>query len=78
MPLGANTPGGGQVVADAGMKSSMVNGWLVKWLVNVVGVVVSVQVAGSGGEVRLTSFCSRQSYGTPAWLTWMVRAAGAP
>ena len=39
----------------------MVNGWLLKWLVNVVPVVVSVQVADSGGEVRLTSFWSRQS-----------------
>ena len=44
---------------------------------NSVPVVVSVQVADSGGEVRFTSFWSRQSYGTPAGLTWVVRAGGA-
>jgi hypothetical protein len=42
-----------------------VNGAFRKWLVNVVPVVVSVQSAGSGGDVRFTSFWSRQAYGTP-------------
>ena len=60
-PLGANTPGAGQVLAVAGMKSSIRNGWLEKWLVNGVAVVVSVHVAVSGGDVRLTSFCIRHA-----------------
>ena len=33
----------------------------------------SVQVPGSGGEVRLTSFCFRQEYGVPSWATCVVR-----
>ena len=76
-PLGAETPGAGHVVAAGGMKSSIVNGALVKWLVNAVGVVVSVQRDDSGGEVRLTSSCCRQAYGVPAWLTWRVCAGSA-
>ena len=59
-PFGAKTPGCGQVRALAGMYVSMPNGAFGKWLVNVVAVVVSVHVAVSGGEVRLTSFCKRQ------------------
>ena len=75
-PLGANTPGAGHVLAVVGMdESSIVNGALRKWLWNGVAVVVSVHVAGSGGDVRLTSFCSRHVYGVPAWLTCVVCAA---
>ena len=59
-PLGADTPGAGHVVADAGMNSSIRNGSLKKWLLNAFDVVVSVHRAESGGDVRFTSFCSRQ------------------
>jgi hypothetical protein len=48
---------------------------LVKWLVNAGA--VFVHVALSGGDARLTSFCSRHWNGVPAWLTCVVRAAGA-
>src|SRR2546421_3248499 len=64
-PFGAKTPGCGQVRASFGMYCSMLKGVLRKWLVKVVLVVVSVQSAGSGGDVRLTSFCSKQWYGGP-------------
>ena len=56
---------------------SIANGAFAKWLVNEVPVVVSVHVAGCGGTARLTSFCSRQVYGVPAWLTWTVCAGSA-
>jgi hypothetical protein len=58
-PCRAKTPGAGQVVAVAGMNLSTLKGVLVKPLVKGFAVVVSVQVAGCGGEVRLTSFWSR-------------------
>ena len=51
---------------------SIEKGALVNALENDVPVVVSVHVAGSGGDVRLTSFCLRQLNGVPAWLTWIV------
>src|SRR3954468_19879130 len=60
LPYGELKPlfgSGGQVVSDAEMKSSITNGAFVKWLVNVVPVVLSVHVAGSAA--RLTSFCFR-------------------
>ena len=60
-PLGANTPGAGQVFAVAGMKSSILNGLLVKWLSNGVVVVASWHVALSGGVARLTSSCFRHA-----------------
>src|SRR3954454_11005627 len=67
------TPGdGGQVVSVGAMYWSMLNGALVKWLWNVVPVVESVHVTDNGGDVRLTSSWSRQSYRLPAWLTWTV------
>src|SRR5438552_13164431 len=70
-PVGANTPGCGHVRASFGMYCSIEKGAFVKWLTNVVPVVVSVQSADSGeGAVRLTSFCNRQSYG--------VRDAASP
>ena len=56
------------------MKSSIVKGAFGKWLENANAVVASVQVASSGGEVRLTSFCSRQPYAVPSWATWVVVA----
>ncbi len=57
-PFAANTPGCGQVRASFGMKASIEKGAFVKWLMNVVPVVVSVQSAGSTAA-RLTSFCIR-------------------
>src|SRR4029077_13393985 len=67
-PFGANgLPGCGQVCALAGMYASMLNGLLVKCIPAVVSV-AAAQSAGNGGEVRLTSFWSRQAYAAPAWL----------
>ena len=74
-PLGADTPGAGQVVSDGLMKRSMAKGLLVKWLVTPCA--VSEQSAGCGGLVRFTSFCSRQEYLVPSWATWAVCAAVA-
>jgi hypothetical protein len=65
------------VVAVGGMNWSIRNGAFGKRLLNAVPVVWSVQVAGSGGEARLTSFCSRQLNGVPCWLTWTVCRRGA-
>src|SRR5438445_698729 len=76
-PFAAKTPGAGQVVSDGLMKSSIVNGAFLKWLVNGFAVVESLQSAGCGGEVRLTSFCSRQVNAVPDWLTCVVFAACA-
>ena len=56
------------------MKSSIVNGAFLKWLVNGLAVVESEQSAGCGGEVRLTSFCRRHAKAVPAWLTCVVFA----
>jgi hypothetical protein len=59
-PLGANTDGGGQVLSVDAMKLSILNGWFRKSLV-ITGVPeLSVQGPGSGGDLRLTSFCNRQ------------------
>src|SRR5207302_2677206 len=80
-PFGAKTPGCGQVCASFGMYCSMLKGVLRKWLVKVVLVVVSVQSAASGGDVRLTSFCSKQWYGSPAcpiWVVWPASALARP
>src|SRR5438874_943027 len=80
-PFGAKTPGCGQVRASFGMYCSMLKGVLRKWLVKVVLVVVSVQSAGSGGDVRLTSFCSKQWYGAPACpicVVWPASALARP
>src|SRR5690242_12725917 len=77
-PWGAKTPGCGQVCAVAGMYASMEKGAFAKRLVKAVfaGVpVVSAQVADRGGEVRLTSFWSKQLYVVPFCLTWTVCAA---
>ncbi len=76
-PFGANTPGCGHVRASFGMNASIENGAFGKWLLNAVPVLVSVQSAGCGGDVRLTSFCSRQLYRSPFWPIWFVRAASA-
>ena len=72
--VAAKTPGSGQVVAVGGISESIVNGAFVKWLVNVVAVVESVHVAGSGGDVRFTSCCSRQLNGSPDWFTCLTLA----
>jgi hypothetical protein len=77
-PLGLlKSPGGGQVVSDGAMKSSIRNGLFVKWLSNGVAVVVSLHVGLSGGVARFASFCNRQVKGVPAWLTWVVCAGSA-
>src|SRR5438105_8920109 len=76
-PCGAKTPGWGQVRASFGREASIENGAFLKWLANALPVVVSVHLADSGGEVRLTSFWSKHLYGTPPWLTWMVLARDA-
>jgi hypothetical protein len=55
---------GGHVVSVGLMKSSIVNGALTKWLVNVEPVVESVQAGLSA--VRLTSSCIEHVYGVPA------------
>ena len=52
-----DVPGAGQVLAVAEMNCSMLKGWLVKCVFNVV---VLEQSGDSGGDVRLTSFCSKQ------------------
>ena len=57
-PFGAKTPGCGQVRASGGRNASIANGSFVKWLA--IPCAASVHVTESGGEVRLTSFCSRQ------------------
>ena len=59
------------------MYCSIENGAFGKWLVNGVPVEVSVQSPGSGGDVRLTSFCSRQVYSSPFCAIWFVCASGA-
>jgi hypothetical protein len=69
-PLAVKTPGAGQVVSVGEMKSSIAKGSLAKWL-------VSSQSALSGGDVRLTSACSKQEYGAPSWPTCSVCAASA-
>ena len=51
----------GQVVAVGGMKASMPNGAFAKWLS--MPLAASLQVALSGGEVRLGSFCFRHPNG---------------
>ena len=76
-PFGALAPGAGQVFAQAGMYWSIVKGAFANALVKVVAVVLSVQVEGSGGDVRLTSFCRRQANGVPAWFTWTVWTGSA-
>src|SRR5437764_11076271 len=76
-PFGAKTPGCGHVRALGGMKVSIRNGAFTKWLVKGVAVVVSVQSAGSGGDVRLTSFCIRHVYAVPPCPIWAVCAASA-
>src|SRR5438067_508205 len=79
-PFGAKTPGCGHVRAPAGMYASMLNGWLVKWLVKVVPVVESVQ-SGPGADTRFTSFCIKQVYAGGGdvllCITWVVCAASA-
>src|SRR2546425_12816471 len=55
-PVGAKTPGCGQVRASFGMTASMLNGLFVKWLANVVsvsfgGVAGGVGRAGAGGAL---------------------------
>ncbi len=71
-PLGAKTPGAGQVVSVGRMYRSMVNQLLRKWLAGTPWA-GSVQVVAKGeGEVRLTSFCSRQRYAVPSCATWVV------
>jgi hypothetical protein len=59
-PVGENAPGCGHVRASFGMYVSIGNGAFGKWLLNAVPVLVSVQSDGCGGDVKLTSFCSRQ------------------
>src|SRR5580765_1001812 len=76
-PFGANTPGCGHVRASFEMYCSIEKGALVKWLENGAPVLVSVQSDGCGGDVRFTSFCSRQLYRRPFWPIWFVRAASA-
>src|SRR5438132_12900514 len=76
-PTGAKTPGAGHVVSDGVMKSSMRNGALVKWLSKGTPFAfVPLQTLDRGGVVRLTSFCSKQEYTAPAWLSWMVLPDG--
>lgn len=62
-PCAAKAPSGfGQVAAEVGMKSLISNGLFLKALRIATEPVLSVQVVGCGdGEVRLTSFCSRQA-----------------
>jgi len=70
-PWAAKAPTGfGQVVALAGMNWSIRNGEFLNAL-------VALQLAVSGGTVRLTSFCGRQASGAPAWSTWVVCAWSA-
>ena len=38
---------------------------------------VPLQTLANGGVVRLTSFCNKQEYEAPAWLTWSVLLEGA-
>src|SRR5690349_10710442 len=77
-PFGANTPGCGHVRASFGMYASIENGAFLKWLVNAGDPgVASAQSAGSGGDVRLTSFWKRQLKIFPASLTCSVCAASA-
>src|SRR5437764_1663377 len=77
-PFAAKTPGGGHVVAVDGISASIANGWFVKWLVNVAPVVVSLQSAGCGGAVRLTSCCIRQLNATSFAFTCFTAVAGRP
>jgi hypothetical protein len=76
-PLGAKTPGAGQVVSLGLMAASIRNGLFLNALSNAGVTVASWQRAGSGGEVRFTSFCFRQVYRVPAWLTCRVWLRGA-
>ena len=77
-PFAAKTPGAGHVVAADAINESIANGWFVKWLVNVEPVVVSVQSAGWGGDVRLTSCCGRQLSATPLAFTCLTGVFGNP
>src|SRR5215831_8235631 len=79
-PLEANAPTGfGQVVAAGGMKSLISNGLFLNALRIATEPALSVQLACNGdGEVRLTSFCSRQPYAVLlSCRTWAVCAASA-
>src|SRR3954451_20358871 len=74
----ANSGFGGHVLSAGLMKLSIVNGAFPKWLVN--GPpggpgVASLHVCESAA--RLTSFCFRQLYVLPAWLTCFVWVASA-
>lgn len=61
-PFEAETPGAGQVLSVAAMTLSISKGLSGKALTKGVAPVVSVQLVASGeGEVRFTSFCSRQA-----------------
>ena len=50
----------------------MVNQLLPKWLAGTAWAGSVHVVARGDGEVRLTSFCSRQPYAVPSWATWVV------
>src|SRR5260221_11848074 len=78
-PCAANAPFGfGHVVSVAAMNASIANGPFSDALEKDVPVVLSVHVVASGdGEVRFTSFCSRQGNFVPAWLTCNVCAGSA-
>src|SRR5882672_11459815 len=76
MPLGANTPGAGQVLSVVAMTSSILNGRFLNALWNGVAPVLSTHVDGCGGDVRLTSFCNKQVYAVwSSWRTCVVRSA---
>jgi hypothetical protein len=68
-PFGALTPGRGQVVSVGAMNSSIVNGAFGNWLANALSGGPAEHAVPCGGEARLTSTCSRQRYGAPAWST---------
>ena len=78
-PCAAKTFGGGHVVAVAGMNESMLNGELVKSLLNGLPLAsVPEHATGCGGDVRFTSFCSRQVYAVPFIPICVICAEVAP
>src|SRR4051794_20799143 len=77
-PVDANTPGAGHVVSAAEMNASIPNGWFRKSLLKATPFgVTPLHAVASGGDVRFTSFWSRQPYAAPFWSRCVQLAADA-
>src|SRR5438105_15386817 len=81
IPFAKKRFGGGHVVSDGLMKSSILNGPFVKWLSYGVGTIglpariVPLHTFERGGTVRLTSSCGMHVYAVPETSFWVEWAA---